>query len=449
MQKIFTNLFLPVFIFLSMLIFTSCSKDSKDEPTTPGETESTTLVVSSLAFGHVETESGYAITVTPGSVPPNQNGQSADVTFSIEAGVESPAAMMNGATVQGSIVRLGPEGFNFRWPIKTTYPYPENANPDELYLAHFDELEGSWKLVPKSEFDITSKTISGDALELGYYSVVRMSGSLGKTTADWSDGGFEYTGEPGYYYTLTVAAASNFKYPNQVSWYGGSIVGSTGSSGSYPTGGPKQPTHIHLPQATYQIWISRTKPGTLFEMPKLETYTVASQGTISRPVTYSGPLSTGDGWTLLESPGGGSWVEGGPQGWPAPTSTYGTGEFQATLTWVNTDSKITDLDLHLFGPNDLHVYWSSPAGSAFELDRDWIDDIGHATENVYSTSTIPSGQYNVYVNLYSKHAGSGSTSYTARIIYNGQVTSKNGSIDQENSNDSDVSKMQKVYTFNK
>lgn len=447
LKKLFT---LIIFLLISLLI-TTCDnkKDGDDDPVGPGDGgETATVVVGSNEFGTVETESGYGITVVPGAVPRNREGEAADVTFSIETDVESPAPLLGGATLSGDVTRLGPEGFYFSWPVRTTYPFSESADVSELYLAHYDALEESWRLVPKSDVDMSNRTISGDALELGYYAIVKMSAPLGKTEVDWADGGFEYYGESGYYYTLTVAAVSNFKYPNQANWYGNRIVGSTGSSGSTPTGGPLQPTHIHLPQATYQVWISRTKPGTISTPPVKETYTVAATGTISQPVTYSGPLSNGSGWATLSFPGGGTWVEGGPEGWPTPTSTYGTGEFQATLTWVNASGRIADIDLHLYGPNDLHIYYDNISSASFELDEDWISRVGNAVENIYSTSTIPSGSYDVYINLFGFRDNISSINYSTRVIYGNDVKTKTGSLSEENS-DNDKSKMVKVYSFNK
>ncbi len=443
MKKIIASILALSFLFM----LNSCDKKKKNV-TEPEEEESVTVVVSSTSSGSVETDAGFGLSIVPGVVPPNESGQSASVTFSIETGVDSPAPIMTGAALNSSVSKFGPEGFNFQWPVRTLFPY--SGDVADLSVAFYDPLDQQWVLVPKSEVDINNNTITADVLELGYYAVVKVSSGLAKDNSEWSDGGFMFSGESGYYYTLTVASVTNFKYPWQARYYGNRIVGSTGSSGSNATGGPRQPTTIHLPQATYQIWITRTQPGTLSQLPKIYTYSVPASGTISQAVTYTSALSSGSGWATLQMPGGGNWVEGRPDGWAAPTTTYGTGEFQATLTWINSASATADIDLHLFGPNDLHVYWSNeaPSGSAFQLDRDWISALGYATENIYSVSTIPSGNYEIYVNLYSLYAGS-SGNYNVRIIYKGAVNSYSGSLSTPNQNDDDKSKMVKIRSFTK
>ncbi len=441
MKKIFT-----LFFILSLLmIFTTCKK-SEDNPTEPTPTnESATGTVSSTGNGSIKTNSGYEIYVIAGTVPQNQNGQSAEVTFSIETPVTPPKEVSASVEKRGEYTQLGPEGFYFRWPVRVVFPYKNTTDPSELKLLHYDGIAESWEIVPISMVDKDKKIVGADVLELGYYLVAKVGQNPPKTMADDSDGGFEFQGESNYYYTLTVASVTNFKYAWQAAaWYSGNIVGSSGSTGSYPTGGPKPPTHIHLVQATYQIWITRTTPGTLSTLPQIYTYSVPATGTISQPVTYSGPLSSGEGWTTLSMPGGGQWIEGTPQGWPVPTVTYGTGQFQATLTWVNNSSHSTDVDLHLFGPNNMHVYYSTPTSTegSLALDRDWRYVYGNATENIYSTGTMPTGSYTVKVNLY----GGDAVDFSVRIIKKGTTKSYSGRVTTVNSGD-DEAKMITVDTF--
>mgnify|MGYP001196615685 FL=1 len=199
-----------------------------------------------------------------------------------------------------------------------------------------------------------------------------------------------------------------------------------------------------LPQATYQIWITRTRPGTLSTLTEIYTYSVPASGTINGPVTYTSVFSNGDGWTTLSLPGGGSWVEGRPTGWALPTSTYGTGEVQITLTWVNNQSRQTDVDLHLFGPNGVHVYYSNEQDGGFELDRDWLEDLGNATENIYSISSVPAGEYTVRVNLYSGDQ----TNFNVRVIQGNNVRNYSGQVTTSNSGN-DPAQMVTIETFSK
>jgi hypothetical protein len=444
MKKLFSILILLSIAFL--INSSQCKKEEGTEPKEPTE-ENVVGTIGSLQGGTVKTNSGYEITVIPGTVPQNQNGQSANVTFSIEVPVTPPKEVSSSTEKRGDYTKLGPEGFTFRWPVRIIFPYRNTTDPSELKLLFFDALSNSWKIVPISLVDKDKKIIGADVMELGYYVVAKVGQSAPKITAEDSDGGFEFAGDATYYYTLTVASVSNFKYAWQsASWYSGRIVGSTGSTGSHPTGGPRPPTRIHLVQATYQVWISRTTPGTLATLPKIETYTVPASGTISQPVTYSGPLSSGSGWTTLSMPGGGTWVQGTPQGWAVPTVTYGTGDFQATLTWVNTSTNSSDVDLHLFGPNNMHVYWSSPKSTdgSVELDRDWQRTVGNAVENIYSLKTMPTGTYNLKVNLYTGNPAN----YRVRVINKGSVKSYIGNLSTANSSE-DQSKMVNIETFTK
>lgn len=445
MRKIFS-----FFLLISIAILFNSSSCKKDEgPTEPDSQQEEKAVgtIGTLQSGSVKTNSGYQIYVIPGTVPKNQNGQNASVSFSIESPVTPPKQLSSGAEKRGEYTKLGPDGFTFRWPVRVIFPYKNTTDPSELKLLFYDVLSEAWKITPISFIDKDNKLIGADVMELGYFVVAKVGQTAPKTTADDSDGGFEFQGDATNYYTLTVASVSNFKYAWQAaSWYSGRIVGSTGSTGSYPTGGPKPPTHIHLVQATYQIWVSRTTPGTLSTLPQIFTYSIPATGTISQPVSYSGPLSSGSGWTSLSMPSGGQWVEGTPQGWAVPTTTYGTGEFQATLTWVNSQSNKSDVDLHLFGPNNMHVYWNNSISSdqSLELDRDWQETVGNAIENIYSLKTMPSGSYSLKVNLYSGNPAS----YRVRLINKGTVKTYTGSITTINGNEIGTN-MINIETFTK
>jgi hypothetical protein len=121
-------------------------------------------------------------------------------------------------------------------------------------------------------------------------------------------------------------------------------------------------------------------------------------------------------------PEGGSWLE--PADMAAcptnnnPTIPVGTGDFQATLTWVNTESKSADLDLHLYGPNNLHVYWASSQSSdgTLQLDRDWLNDTGSAVENIFSDANFANGDYRLTVKHFS---GSLPINFSVRVLLNG------------------------------
>lgn len=421
------KLYMLSVVILVTFFISTCSKDESNPPVSPPQQESVIKTVGTNEDASVSTPSGIKIEIIAGSVPPNQDNSNAKVTFSIESPVDPPTPIPSPAVVKGNVIRLGPDAFIFRWPIRILLPYPDGTNTEQLKILHYNTLLSKWIIVPASYIEVNKRVIGADVLELGYYALATISFS--KRMATDSEGGFEYGGEPGFYYSLTVRSVT-FKYPAQATWY--NLVGQVaGSTGSEPTGGPRPPTHARLPQGTYEIWITKTKPGTLSELPKQWTYTIPATGTIAGPLSYWG-MGNETGWTTLSSPGGGDWKEGIPSNWPQPTKPMGTGEFQATLTWVNTPSRIADMDLHLYGPlvgtDSLHVYWSeklSPDGS-LQLDRDWQDEEGNAVENIFSLKQIPKGTYVVKV----RNFAGATMSFNLRIIRFGSVKTYSSSLQE-------------------
>ena len=79
-----------------------------------------------------------------------------------------------------------------------------------------------------------------------------------------------------------------------------------------------------------------------------------------------------------------------------------TGVLRCSLSWFNFD----DLDLHLKGPNGLHVWYSNPTnfGGRLDVDMNVSNPVRDAVENITWTdrSKIPEGKYQLYVNNYTK-----------------------------------------------
>lgn len=401
-------------------MLTGCKKESNPSDPDPTPTSQTaTGTYSSTSGGTVSTASGYAVSVIAGAIPKNVDGQPASVTFSIETSVSAPASLPAGAALKGEVVRFGPDGFYFQWPVRVRMKYPADVDPSTLTVMFYDLVAARWIALPASGVDPAQKFITVDVLTLGYFALAVLS-STGKVSTSSAFGGFVFDNpEPGKWYTLTVRSVSNWVYPWQETWFGSQIVGRTGSTGTSVIGGPDSKTYILLPQASYEIWVSVTDGSGVFY-----TYTLPLSGRITQEVIY-GTVTTG--WTPIGMlPSGGSWVLGLPTSWPQPTVTYGTGVFQATLTWVNNSSKVTDYDLHLYGPNNIHVYYASRTSpdSSFRLDRDWRSALGHATENIYSMrNSFPTGAYRVTVVHYSGSANS----YSVRILRGGSVRTYSGS----------------------
>lgn len=407
-------------LIVSLLLTTLLFYCNKDNPMSPKENEDAIKVINSDSHGRLTTPSGVALEIIAGTVPQNQQGQSASVTFSIETPVQSPVQFPAGASQKGSIAKFGPEAFTFRWPVRIEFPIPSGNDPSLLNILHYDPVQESWRVIPASFIDFNKKIMGADVRELSYNSLAAVTSWPAKSGGSSGDesiwGGFEFTNlGTEWYYTLTVKSVSNFAADWQ-KIYANQLVGQTGSTGTDGMGHPLAFTHILLPQASYEIWISSTTgkpPYTIY------TYSLPATGRVSGYVVYDVNSPFGRGWTPLGLPPGGQWLEGTPELWPDVTTTYGTGQFQATLNWTNNAMHTTDLDLHLYGPNDMHVYfvYEVSPDSSIMLDRDWISEQGAATENIYSIKTMPKGQYTVKVNRYSGDA----TNFRVRIIRSGSV----------------------------
>ncbi len=186
-----------------------------------------------------------------------------------------------------------------------------------------------------------------------------------------------------------------------------------------------------LPRGTYQFCVEAWEAPMVIPGPRLLkrwTYSQPARANVDRPM-YRNVPSYDAPWIgtrpIVLDPGG-TWQEGRRCPGPAPTTPVGTGELQATLSWVNTSARATDLDLHLYGPNGLHIYYANKGPlNNLRLDRDWRRELGNATENIFSVgSPIPRGDYRLTVRLYS----GAPTSYSARFLFRGSVRSYTNSI---------------------
>lgn len=425
MKKLFTIYLLLV--FSSLIIFSSCNKS--DNPVTTQQTPGgqNTLVLTSSQGGNLSYDN-YSMTILSNTVPKLSNGGDGTVTFSIEtkstldSGISS---LPSGYSLVGKYVKFGPDGFNFTYPVKMTFPASSESSPELLVVMRYYPESNQWLRVNTSIVDTINKTIStnGDGPRLGYFALVKAPATPSNKLGTESSGGIEFSGESNYWYTLTVASVV-LKYSYQGSWFsGGSPVGHTFSSGSDPTGSfPLSPMHAYLPQGNYNIWVSRrTASGALY------TFSVPYTCNIGGPLVYMG-WGNPSNWAHLTAPGSGSWVLGAPTNWPLPTVPMGTGKFQATLTWVNTSSSAVDLDFYLTMPNNEKIYYGHKVAndSTFALDVDFRYTIGNATENIYSLkNSLPSGGYKVEVNYY---GGTGTKPFNVRVLLNGSVSNYAGSL---------------------
>ncbi len=434
-MSLFQKLSLAIIIAIGIFVLTGCPES--DEPTDGSKTKSTISQISNDEGGSLELD-GYALTVIKGAIPSSESSVNTNVSFSIELGVEKPKPLPSGVSQLGKTVLFGPQGFVFNFPIKIYFPVEGNPDPTNLSVLYYDNFEEEWTSIPISSLNDNPKQVGADVIHLGVYALVKNEESAifnkkSKTQGTKSNGGVRYgMRTSNYWYCLTVKSA-NLKYPDQAPLWT-NLIGRTAMSGTNAPGtNPINPVHMFLPQGTYQIWVSRLNWNRI-SGGEWSTYSVPATVNVNRPLEFKLWSSDLDyaysGWYDLQLSGG-DWSLGRPEDLPQTDKMVGTGDFQATLTWTNTDSKSTDLDIHLYGPDDLHIYWAnkSEEGSGFELDVDMQeDDKGYAVENIYSvTNNLPKGNYRVTVRHY---YGYSPKSYNIRIIKFGNSKSYSGSIEE-------------------
>jgi len=428
-----------------MLMGASCDDDSPSEPS-----DSLVKQLNSTQGGSLETQDGSEIFVPAGAIPKSTNGNDGVISFSIETNVRNlPMQIPSDYSVIGGVTLFGPTNFIFSEPIRIYLPASTLQTLDDIVVIRYSDANSNWIIVPISEIDGAQKRLGVSVFELGYFAVAKLRTASYKEPAITSTKGFggiryQHSHSFDYYYTIYVAAFTP-KFPENATIQ---AIGMSASTGSQTTGGPRGATHlIGIPQGEYQLIISRTRRGTLTQLPgPREYYTVLIKVNVP---SFNYPL----GWVSDNySPWGevsftgGSWTSTQPTIWPNPTTPYGTGDFQATLTWFNSASSQTDLDLHIFGPNDIHVNWDRKKSSdgSIELDRDWMEEIGNAVENIYSLKEMPRGQYKIYVNVYD---GDVPKQFEVRVIRRGTtVKTFRGSGTQINGNEA-INHMILIDTF--
>jgi hypothetical protein len=424
MKKLYI-FFLPCVLIFSFIYF-GCNK-TEDTPVTPPTSggDGATASYTSSTNGSLDYD-GFSLVVTRGDVPTVSGGAAGTVLFSvntsstIESGLPTVPA---GYSVIGKYLKAGPESFTFNSPVRIYFPASSQSSPQNLTVMYYAPDLQTWKIVPTSAIDTVNKRIGIDVLTLGYFVLTR---STADALTDTRPGGCMYDYETVWTeYILTVKSIIP-EDPSILNYYAGGFVGRTFTPPIF-LGCPTGKTKAMVPQGVIEFWVSYIlcQGGDV----NIYTYTLPATVTVSDPLTFNG-WSTYDAVTYVPFvlPSGGSWVIGRPSGtggWAPATVPYGSGVFQATLTWTNVSSNYADMDLHLYGPNNLHIYYGNRSNTDFSLDRDWQSTLGNATENIYSLrSVMPSGNYEVKVKNYS-----GATmSFNVRTILNGAAANFSGSL---------------------
>jgi hypothetical protein len=119
---------------------------------------------------------------------------------------------------------------------------------------------------------------------------------------------------------------------------------------------------------------------------------------------------------------------------PIEVLSVGSGELQINLTW-NTDA---DLDLHLFEPDDTHIFYGNTMSAAGgELDLDANVGCGNVgVENIFYNEIPPTGQFRVAVDNFSECSQT-TSEYVVTVslpgqdpmVLNGSITEADGLMD--------------------
>jgi len=387
-----------------------------------GSDSALSITFNSTDGGTVTTRGLAQITVPPGAIAKNSDGSPGKVLISIEPNIPQdkwPAPLPDGYEAVSKVYLFGPSGFVFAGPVQIYLPAGDIESPSGLVVLWYKASESQWVPLPLSDLDSTNHRLGVSVFELGYFLIASspLISSNGEYWYSASDsipdrrvGGVRLihnsssslTLPSGYYYTMTIAAVV-YTYP-AIGWP--NLVGDGVGTGSEPTGGPRELTRMmNIPQGTYTFEITRQKAGTISQLPgPVQTYS-------SRVTVQVGPFTSAfgwgadafTGWTDIAPLPEGTWQNGTPAIWPVATVPYGTGDLHITLEWENTSESSTDLDLHLYGPDSIHVWYSAQqsADGSIRLDRDWKKEVGHAVENIYSLTPVPSGEYTIKVLNYS------------------------------------------------
>lgn len=357
-----------------------------------------TSVVSSSESSTIN-YAGFKLTVPYGAVPKNSSGSDGRVAFSLQQTNEMPAALPSGLEViPGTNIKIEPMNFTFNTPLIIDVPL-KGYDAKTVTLYRFNDATNTWEPVPFIRIN-NNGTASVALIELGHFILVKNNGVTSNL------GGVHITKnnlQGGYFYYLTLVPTTGNMYNIK------RIAVTSNEHDLYMS---------NVPKGTYTVYVARENRNDLSSASGIIEYFQTTINVVNSVIAGNGDFSTYTGWTELGFPST-SWTSGRPDGaWGIATTTYGTGKFQVTLTWVNSTGSVVDYDLHLYGP-DFHVFYSSKQSPNFELDRDWTSPLGNAVENIYSINdNFTPGTYTVKVHHFSGVTGK---RYNCRVLMDGVV----------------------------
>lgn len=445
-KRFFEYLVFPfvLLIALMLVVNTGCEKD--DDPIiTDDENNSISEQISSDDGNTSFALEGARMIVPSNSIPNLVNGDPATVSFTIEVGSELPKPLPSGMELIEESAHFGPEGFIFQEPIWLTFKLPSGIALDQVSVVGYQSETEEYGIIPISYFDEENKEVGVAVYELGHYFLLNVNGTNRPKSVGLS-GGFRLNASHGNGWYPTLPSNSGLtqwasddtyfkliitdfvpKNPADLAWWAEYDPNSNGGTKYWEFSTPPKttgwkPNHTlgitgYLPQGSYTAQLIASHKYLQSDFPECKQYSIPLTFNINTSLQCQqvwGCEGWSDGPVL---PPNGTWEPVScTQYKPLATIPVCTGEFQATLTWNNGDFGDTDLDLHLNGPDGLHVYHANknPGVGNIILDRDVISDAGPVQENICAPtlSGMPPGEYKVYVD----HYDGAPKSYQVRIL---------------------------------
>lgn len=391
---------------------TSCLKDGTESimletvgNATPSQTE---VNVVKSDEGVEFTAGGVKISVPHGAVGTRADGAKGELPVTVTRLETLPTTLPGGAIYkEGSAVQIDPMGVNFVTPVMLTMTAANVNVADNVQVYRYNEAQSRWEKVSGVKRDAEGK-FTFPTLSLGIF-------AIGVDPNALTTGGVHITRGR----NLTTDTPEYMLAPSYTHYAVAETV-------------PGIHKRIAVAAPDQDLWIDGLAPGehtiVLARERRLTPLEASAGIEYSQPltVTVTEPLRKGTALSVEEYTGWAElpytdivWSQGRPAAWGEATATPATGKFQATLTWANSDDELSDYDLHLYGPNNMHVSAANPKGYGFELDKESGMDAGDCIEHLFSTSEgFSRGDYRLTVQLYQGMKG---RRYHCRVIMDGTV----------------------------
>ncbi len=125
-----------------------------------------------------------------------------------------------------------------------------------------------------------------------------------------------------------------------------------------------------------------------------------------------------------------------------PVASIGSGPITIQLTWDNQP----DVDLHIFQPDNIHVYYSNKTGNVGYLDLD--DMSSNGPEHYYtSCEKMKLGQYTVALNFYSGSSPTAASVATVEVTAGNQYKSTTLTLRNPTGSRGDQNPQYKVFSI--